>query len=297
VWSPEGGAAASSLPFQITPAPSLTVNTTTAASGSPLTVTLTGGLGGASDWLAFASSTAANNSYLQYVFVGAGVTSRTWTVTAPNTGGTYEFRLFLNNGYVRAATSPAIAVSAGPNPVPAITSLSPTRVIVGSASTVVTVTGTGFVSSSMARLNGNDRPTTVTGTTQLRMTLSAADLSVIGTSQVTIFNPSPGGGVSNAATFDVVAPPQLTVNATQVARGSPITVTLTGGLGGSSDWIAFAATGAANNSYLSYVYIGNGVTTRTWVVTAPSTAGTYEFRMFLNNGYVRVATSPPVTVN
>jgi hypothetical protein len=28
----------------------------------------------------------------------------------------------------------------------------------------------------------------------------------------------------------------------------------------------------------------------------PTTPGTYEFRLFLENGYTRAATSPPVTV-
>jgi hypothetical protein len=28
----------------------------------------------------------------------------------PTTPGTYEFRLFLNNGYTRAATSPTVTV-------------------------------------------------------------------------------------------------------------------------------------------------------------------------------------------
>jgi hypothetical protein len=49
---------------------------------------------------------------VQFVYVGAGVTTRTWTVAAPNTPGTYEFRLFLNNSYTRAATSPTITVPA-----------------------------------------------------------------------------------------------------------------------------------------------------------------------------------------
>ena len=33
-----------------------------------------------------------------------------------------------------------------------------------------------------------------------------------------------------------------------------------------------------------------------WTVPMPSTPGTYEFRLFNNNGYTRVATSPTVTV-
>jgi hypothetical protein len=91
-------------------------------------------------------------------------------------------------------------------------------------------------------------------------------------------------------------PAVLAVSTTQAARGTPVTVTLTNGRGGVADWLAFAATSAANNSYLQWVYVGSGVTTRTWTVTVPNVSGTYEFRLFLNNGYTRVATSPTITV-
>jgi hypothetical protein len=43
--------------------------------------------------------------------VGAGVTSRTWTITAPATPGQYEFRLFINDVYIRVATSPTVTVA------------------------------------------------------------------------------------------------------------------------------------------------------------------------------------------
>jgi hypothetical protein len=76
-----------------------------------------------------------------------------------------------------------------------------------------------------------------------------------------------------------------------------VTVTLTNGLGGAGDWIALAQASATNGSYITYTYVGAGVATRTWTVTMPSTPGTYEFRLFLNNGFTRAATSPPVTVN
>ena len=89
----------------------MTVSTTTAARGTPVTVTLTNGYGGATDWLALAQTGTPNTSYIQYSYVGANVTTRTWTFTMPNTPGTYEFRLFPNNGYTRAATSPPIAVN------------------------------------------------------------------------------------------------------------------------------------------------------------------------------------------
>ena len=76
-------------------------------------MTLANGLGGATDWLALAAVGASDGSYLQWTYVGAGVTTRTWTVTMPTAGGVYEFRLFLNGGYVRAATSPAVTVAVG----------------------------------------------------------------------------------------------------------------------------------------------------------------------------------------
>jgi hypothetical protein len=75
-----------------------------------------------------------------------------------------------------------------------------------------------------------------------------------------------------------------------------VTVTLTNSPGGLSDWLALALTSAANTSYYTFTYVGNTVTTRTWTVTMPQTPGTYEFRLFLNNNFTRVATSPPVTV-
>ena len=75
-----------------------------------------------------------------------------------------------------------------------------------------------------------------------------------------------------------------------------MTVTLSGGAGGASDWLAFAATGALDTGYLQWTYVGAGVTTRTWTVNMPTTPGTYEFRLFLNGVYVRAATSAPVTV-
>jgi hypothetical protein len=60
--------------------------------------------------MALAAVGAADTSYLQWTYVGYNVTNRTWTITMPTTTGNYEFRLFLNNGYTRAATSPTVSV-------------------------------------------------------------------------------------------------------------------------------------------------------------------------------------------
>jgi hypothetical protein len=152
------------------------------------------------------------------------------------------------------------------------------------------------VQSSVIRWNGADRPTTYVGATQLLAAIPASDVAAAGAAQVTVFTPAPGGGLSTAQTFTIGTAPVLTVSATSVSPGANVTVTLTNGTGGAGDWIALAGTGAGNTSYLRYTYVGQGNTTKTWTVAMPTTPGTYEFRLFLANGYTRAATSPTVTV-
>ena len=180
-----GGAFSNAMTFTILRLPTLTLSATSVLAGTPVTVTLNDGKGGATDWLALASVGAPDSSHLQWTYVGGGVTTRSWTVTPPGPGS-YEFRLYLNGSFGRAATSPA-----------------------------VTVTQVG---------------------------------------------------------------PALSVSATSVATGIPVTVTLNNGNGGTTDWLALAAVGAPNTSHIQWTYVGAGVTTRSWM-TLP-VPGTYEFAFF-----------------
>jgi hypothetical protein len=266
--------------------PALAVSTAAVAPGASITVTLVDGTGAAGDWLAFAPAAAVDSGYLKYTYVGAGVTTRTWTVSAPATPGAYEFRLYANNGYTRIATSGRVTVAG------AITSLSPASAPAGSPAFTLTVHGSGFDAGTIVRWNGADRTTTFVSAAQLQAAIPAADVAKAGTAHVTVF--SPANGLSAAVPFTIAAAPVLQASSTSVTVGSTITVTLTGGSGSATDWLAIAATGAANTSYLQYTYVGAGVTTRTWTVTIPST-GTYEFRLF-RDGYTRMATSAPVSV-
>ncbi|MCC6626329.1 MAG: hypothetical protein IT340_02885 [Chloroflexi bacterium] len=62
----------------------------------------------------------------------------------------------------------------------------------------LTITGSGFVPQSVGRWNGQARPTTYVNATTLQVQLAAAQTSVGGRHQVTVVNPAPGGGTSNA---------------------------------------------------------------------------------------------------
>jgi subtilisin family serine protease len=291
-----GGGTSDAVTFTIDPPAALSVSSNAVAPSGTVTVTLTHGFGGERDWLGLLRTGAPAGDYLQWTFVGSGVTNRTWTVTMPDTPGTYEFRLFIGDEDTLAATSPTVTVDATLNPLPVATSLAPSSAQSGGSAFTLTVIGSRFVSGSIVRWNGANRPTTVVSSTQLQAAIGAADIASAGTATVAVFSPAPGGGTSANLPFAISATPVLTVSATTITGGSALTVTLTNGTGGGGDWLAFAAVGSANATYLDYTYVGSGVTTRTWTVTAPGTPGTYEFRLFANYGYTRLATSPVVTV-
>lgn len=89
------------------------------------------------------------------------------------------------------------------NPVPTITSISPNKAQAGREGVTLVLNGTGFDFASVARWNGNTRSTTFVSSAELRVVLPASDLATPGAASVTVFNPPPGGGTSNAVTFTI----------------------------------------------------------------------------------------------
>lgn len=92
------------------------------------------------------------------------------------------------------------------NPTPTVASVSPDHVTMGAGDATVSITGTGFVPTSVAQWQGEDRPTIYRGATALEVSLSAADLTAPGWRAISVSNPAPGGGPSGALTFAVRIP-------------------------------------------------------------------------------------------
>jgi len=90
------------------------------------------------------------------------------------------------------------------NPFPSIASISPTTVTAGDPSFTLTITGTGFVPGSAIYWNAGARPTQFISDTQLTAVISPADIGAAGTASVTVFNPTPGGGMSTSATLIIL---------------------------------------------------------------------------------------------
>lgn len=129
---------------------------------------------------------------------------------------------------VRSGT---ITINATNNPVPSITSLSPTQTGVGGTSFSLTINGTGFIPTSVARWNGSNRTTTFISSTQIQMQVLSSDLAAAGAATITVFNGLPGGGTSNGQTFTVTNPlPAITSlsPSSNVAGSGAFTLTVFG---------------------------------------------------------------------
>lgn len=89
------------------------------------------------------------------------------------------------------------------NPEPTTASLSPGSVMEGTGDLTLTVTGSGFTPDSEVLWNGQPRPTTTLGSSQVKATIAASDIAVRGTSTVSVRNRPPGGGTSSPMTFRI----------------------------------------------------------------------------------------------
>ena len=93
------------------------------------------------------------------------------------------------------------------NPVPFVNQpLVPTAINPGGSSFTLTVNGTGFVSGSVVQWNGTPLATIFVTASQLTAVVPASDIATAGTVLVTVVNPSPGGGVSNAQYLTISSP-------------------------------------------------------------------------------------------
>src|SRR6266700_5734497 len=124
------------------------------------------------------------------------------TVTSPAPGG----------GTSLPATFNIIAAN---NPVPTVTSISPASATAAGPAFTLTVNGTNFLSTSIVQWNGAAQPTTFVNATRITAQIPAANIASAGTVSVTVTNPAPGGGTSNAATF-AINPPSQTVGVVQL---------------------------------------------------------------------------------
>lgn len=105
-----------------------------------------------------------------------------------------------NNGYIgysRPIDGPI------KNPIPSVRSISPSSADRGLSGKTITITGNGFVPSSVARVNGSNRSTTFIDYSHLLVQLNSNDIFRTDGFYITVWSGGPGGGYSNAEFFTI----------------------------------------------------------------------------------------------
>lgn len=122
-----------------------------------------------------------------------------------NADGSYTFGDFVWGYNNNTATNYNTSIDG--NPIPAVSSIIPKS---GNTTDLnnktVTVFGSGFIPSSVARINGVNRPITFIDGSTIQVQITANDLINYrsnGGFFVNVFNEGPGGGYSNSAFFAV----------------------------------------------------------------------------------------------
>jgi hypothetical protein len=262
----------------------------------------------------------------------AVVTSATLKFTAPTIAGTYNVRLFANNASsirnVRVTTSGTITVPVPTQPTLMIDSVSvaeghegmttatfPVRLVPTAAQTVTVNYATG---DQMATAGGDYVATSGTLTFSPGAGTQTIGIAVIGDRTAepdeTFIVTLSGGtnavlavaqGIGTVTNDDAVRPPPaLAVAATTLGLGDVITVAVSNGPGNRADWVGLYSRGTSDSAYIARKFLdgsnippASGLTTATLSFDAPDTPGTFDVRLFSDNGSsTKVATSSPVTV-
>ena len=164
------------------------------------------------------------------------------------------------------------------NPVPVLDSLEPAYLTGGSPDTAIFMKGSNFVENSEARWNGQPIYSGISWTGEGWATVPESLLAQAGNATVTVFNPPPEGGTSNAWTIPVTgftlgpSSQSVTVNRGQQAV---YTIQVTPQLGPFDGRIDFSSSGLPRGCTKSFYPMGltPGADPGTTVLTLTTTAG------------------------
>ena len=227
-------------PAPLTPAASISTymvaaSPTSVDAGASVTATWTAPSGSsAKDWVGLYKVGDPNNSFGKWVYTG-GLPSGTFTTTVPSTGGSYEFRYLLNDGYTDYARSSAITVAGAPvvvsppapSPTPAATldfslinngskSVNPgqsavngitaTQTLNGASAQVVTFTTSGLPTGATYSY----APGSCTVNCSTTLTINTSSSSPTGTYTITVS--ATGGGTTKQTSFTFAVVPAGTAS-------------------------------------------------------------------------------------
>ncbi len=148
------------------------------------------------------ASLGANVTLNSFTFVSPTQMTANFTVAPTATVGARTLTVTNPDGQTSTF---AFSITAASNPVPVLSSISPTSVTSLRGSFTLTVNGSNFVNgASVVNVGGAPRATTFVSSTQLTATVLAGDVTTSGTKPVTVVTSVPGGGTSGAQTLTII---------------------------------------------------------------------------------------------
>ncbi|MGA8042977.1 MAG: IPT/TIG domain-containing protein [Terracidiphilus sp.] len=192
-----GGGASSALQFTVeNPAPVLTAlsQKSTVLNSTAFTLTLTG--------TGFAHQSAVTFGSIALVPTAYSPTSL--SVLVPDTALTKSGPLYVS------VTNPSPGGGASDtlrfiveNPVPAVTTASPTSLTTSTTDSTVTLLGTGFVEGTTVTLGTETLIPTSIKPNAITLSVPSTQIAAVGTITFSVTNPEPGGGQSNTVTVTI----------------------------------------------------------------------------------------------
>ena len=169
------------------------------------------------------------------------------------------------------ANSLAFTVNVGTYPIPTLNSTYPTSVLAGTVAFGISANGGNFASTAVLNVNGVPQPTTVQSSQNLSANVSQADIATAGTAQVTVTNPTPGGGVSSPQPLTILQPTVVpTISSVSPSSGpanSSISLNITG--------TGFLSGAVLNFSGINYITNVSSSTQLTGTIQSPVGTGSY----------------------
>ena len=160
---------------------------------------------------------------------GANVSETVHFILSSIPSGDYQIALRVGTEF----SQPENLTIHGPdfqgNPIPTLSSLSPSSIPEGSQNFSISVFGTNFVNGSVVRWNGVNRSTLFVNPNELKAEISAVDVAVQGVAGISVFNPQPNGGLSSSMDFTISPPrprPTVRINDATIQRGQNGAVTI-----------------------------------------------------------------------
>ena len=305
----------------------LNVSPTSVVGGNPVNAAFSNVTPAATnDWIGLFPLTAADSAYLDYEWTSSctktvGSTAQsagTCSFPMPATAGSYELRLFRAGTFTKLATSATITVTAPPPPALSVSptaaaggnsvSASFSNVIPAATNDWIGLFQTGDADAAYLDYEWTSSCSKAQGATAVSSGTCAFPMpATSGSYELRLFRAGTFTKLATSATITVSgAPaPALSVSPTTIVGGNPVTASFSNVTpDATNDWIGLFHPGDADTAYSDYEWTSScsktqaatAVGSGTCAFPMPTTAGSYELRLFRAGTFTKLATSATITV-